>query len=265
MDKWPGPPRDCSLALPQIRTCPIKAYGSSRCGLTCAVLPVAVTVTRVRGSRSSAWCPTTAPQQGAPFRPRGARAGVSQVQPYYGALRRPASLSPRSVAFTWRYHTLRLSFRSRRSRTPNRGPGVQHPVPPAGLLRMETIQDLPGSWRTLLSLRPVLRPRQDRTHQATTVHRHGPRYVHNEGSHDNPSFGAQSHGLGDSLFTLRPVRCRTRRKTRFRLLAKLSRTGLVTRRVPPKGFKGASYISSPFPKLAWRKDIQGLYQYKPCM
>ena len=23
-----------------------------------------------------------------------------------------------------------------------------------------------------------------------------------------------------------------------------------------KGFKNASYISSPFPKLAWRKDIQ---------
>jgi hypothetical protein len=36
------------------------------------------------------------------------------------------------------------------------------------------------------------------------------------------------------------------------LLAKLYRTGLITRRVPTKGFRVASYISSPFPKLAWR-------------
>lgn len=32
-------------------------------------------------------------------------------------------------------------------------------------------------------------------------------------------------------------------------------TGLVTRWIPLKGFKGASYISSPFLKLSWRKDI----------
>jgi len=57
-------------------------------------------------------------------------------------------------------------------------------------------QGLPGSPATLLSLRPVLRPRQDRTHQATKVCRHGPRYVHNEGSHDNLPFEAQSHGFG---------------------------------------------------------------------
>jgi hypothetical protein len=35
-----------------------------------------------------------------------------------------------------------------------------------------------------LSLCPVLRPRQDRLHQADTVQRHGPRYVHGEGSHE---------------------------------------------------------------------------------
>jgi hypothetical protein len=29
---------------------------------------------------------------------------------------------------------------------------------------------------------------------------------------------------------------------------------LVTRRIPTKGFRGASYISSSFPKLSWRKD-----------
>jgi hypothetical protein len=31
--------------------------------------------------------------------------------------------------------------------------------------------------------------------------------------------------------------------------------GLSTRRTPPKGFRFAFYISSPFPKLAWRNHI----------
>ncbi len=77
-----------------------------------------------------------------------------------------------------------------------------------------------------LSLCPVLRPRQDRTHQAITVQRHGPRYVHGEGSHDLSSFRGSIARPWDWLFTLRPVRCRTRRKTRFRLLAKRCRAGI---------------------------------------
>ena len=42
---------------------------------------------------------------------------------------------------------------------------------------------------------------------------------------------------------------RTRRKTRFWLLAKLYQAGLITRRVLAKGFQDVSYISSSFPKL----------------
>src|SRR5581483_3965630 len=40
-----------------------------------------------------------------------------------------------------------------------------------------------------------------------------------------------------------------RRKTRFRLLARLYRTGLVTRRVPAKGFRVSQFVSFSFPKL----------------
>jgi hypothetical protein len=60
--------------------------------------------------------------------------------------------------------------------------------------------------------------------------------------------------LWDSLFTLRPIGHPTRRQTRFRSLARHFRAGLLTRRVPSKSFRNASYISSPFPRLAWRKD-----------
>src|SRR5262249_4972670 len=40
----------------------------------------------------------------------------------------------------------------------------------------------------------------------------------------------------------------TGRQTRFRLLARLCRVGLITHKVPAKGFRFASYIASPFPK-----------------
>jgi hypothetical protein len=71
-----------------------------------------------------------------------------------------------------------------------------------------------------------------------------PRRLHTRGN-----FGAQSHGLGTRCLRFARWVARTRRQTRFRLLAKLSRAGLVTRRVPTKGFLDASYISSSFPKL----------------
>lgn len=168
-------------------------------------------------------------------------------------LRLPGSLSPPSVAFTWRYPALRPSFRSHRSGTPNRGPGVRLPVPTAGLRRRETIRisQVPGEpfVPSPCSSTPA-GPRASGPYDALArpplcPQRRLPRQTCFRGSFAR---------LWNSLFTLRPVRCRTRRKTRFRSLAKLSRTGLITRRVPSKGFRGASYISSSFPKLSWRKD-----------
>src|SRR5262249_54067247 len=46
-----------------------------------------------------------------------------------------------------------------------------------------------------------------------------------------------------------------RRKTRFQVLVRLSWAGLLTRRASKKGFRSASYITSPFPKLAWRDPL----------
>ena len=44
------------------------------------------------------------------------------------------------------------------------------------------------------------------------------------------------------------------RNTRCRLVASLGRAGLVTRRVPPKGFRAMCYIPlPPSPGFAWRK------------
>ena len=67
------------------------------------------------------------------------------------------------------------------------------------------------------------------------MRRRGPRCVHDEGSRIR-TFEAQSHGFGTGCLRFAGRVTPTPRKTRFRLLARLFRTGLVTRRVPSKGF-----------------------------
>src|SRR5262249_648177 len=61
-------------------------------------------------------------------------------------------------------------------------------------------------------------------------------------------FGAQLPSSGHSLSTLRPGHRWTGRKTRFRLLAKLYRAGLITCRVPTKGFKDYPLHLIPLPQ-----------------
>src|SRR5271154_4730334 len=57
------------------------------------------------------------------------------------------------------------------------------------------------------------------------------------------------------LSTLRPGHYWTGRKTRFRLLARLYRVGLVTHRVATKGLRRLLITSSPpSPGFAWRND-----------
>ena len=59
------------------------------------------------------------------------------------------------------------------------------------------------------------------------------------------NFGAPSHGLGTGCLRFAGWVTPIPRKTRFWVLAKLSQAGLVTRRVPMKGFKGVSVTSHP--------------------
>jgi len=96
-------------------------------------------------------------------------------------------------------------------------------------------QDLLRSWGTPIVLLPCSPTPAGPTHQAITMRRHGPRYVHGEGSRIR-TFEAQSHGFGTGCLRFAGRVAPTPRKTRFRLLARLFRTGLVTRRVPSKGF-----------------------------
>ena len=72
-------------------------------------------------------------------------------------------VSPRFVAFAWRYHSQRSCFaRTRPSAAAGGSPGVGHPVSPAGKLVSGNgrISYVPGEPR--LCSCPALRPRQDR-------------------------------------------------------------------------------------------------------
>src|SRR5436853_95682 len=77
---------------------------------------------------------------------------------------------------------------------------------------------------------------------------------HGEGSHHVTSFEARSRGFGTGCLRFAPPVTRSGRQTRFRWLARPCREGLVTLRVPTKGFRYVSYIPFPFPRLAWRKS-----------
>jgi hypothetical protein len=116
-----------------------------------------------------------------------------------------------------------------------RSSGVGHPVPPAGIPSVETTGS-PTFLGTPIVLLPCSSTPAGPTHQAISMRRRGPRYVHDEGSHET-AFEAQSHGFGTGCLRFAVQVTHTPRKTRFRLPAKLFRTGLTTRRVPSKGFK----------------------------
>ncbi len=154
-------------------------------------------------------------------------------------------LPPRFVALTPAVPSQRSHFaRSAAERCHGRSSGVGHPVSPAGLLSMETTGSptflgTPDCALALLSdpgrtggIRPVAMPRR------------GPHSVHGRGSCIK-AFEAQSHGFGTGCLRFAGRVTPAPRKTRFRLLARLFRTGLVTRRVPSKGFTMYPTFSSP--------------------
>ena len=97
-------------------------------------------------------------------------------------------------------------------------------------------QGLSGSRATLVSLRPVLGPRQDRSTPGLYGVSARPPLVSTTVAPASEDFGARSHGMGTRCLRFAGRVTPPPRKTRFRLLAKLCRAGLVTRRVPMKGF-----------------------------
>ena len=234
--------------LPQIRTCRITASGSSSQGFaTCGDIPIRTRVGKVPGAS-----------------PISLSVGITVTRHRMlgirgGSCRRVHDLTPRfppagplgQVPRLQRYYQgATTSCRpSRRTSLPSLGDtrgtlAVSLPMPPSvaasglglvtryprpGLLPWRR-QDLPRSWGTFVPMPRSPTP-VGSTCQAITTRQHGPRSDHDEGSRV-ATFEAQSHGFSTSWLRFAGRVTPTPRKTRFRLPAKLYRTGL-----PPAGFQ----------------------------
>ena len=117
-------------------------------------------------------------------------------------------------------------LRSRGSRAPiSLGPGLSSGCPPA--TSTWSRQHLPGSWRTLLSACPALRPRRDpRTWPVSALGCCLPLLVRRRLSRRFRSFEAQSRGPHTRCLRFAARVAPAPRKTRFRLVASFAGRGL---------------------------------------
>ena len=133
--------------------------------------------------------------------------------------------------------------------TRGRGPGVRRPVPTSGECPQGGSQGLSGSRAIHCPYALFFDP--GRTEHARPLRRVGvaPAMSTAKAPARFQLSRLNRTALGLAVYASPGAVTRTRRKTRFRPLAKRYRTGLVTRRVPSKGFRIASCDSSSFPKF----------------
>ena len=158
---------------------------------------------------------------------------------------------PHFVSFAWRYHSLRLSSFLPSGSTSALGPGgswYRH-LPRRSLKNgNDRASHVPGEPR--LCLCPALRPRQDRSHQATLGAPARPPLRPRRRLLQVVSLEAQSHGLGTRCLRFAGRITPPPRKTRFRLPAKLYRTGFLPVGFQRKVSEQISYMAHPpFPSL----------------
>ena len=215
-----------------------------------AVLPAAVACTDNRGTMPPAGVPTAAPRLGAPFPPRAPRGASSPASVVLWDAPTPCLplAALRFLRLAIPHATPVLSLPA--AQTSSRGPGVGNPVAPAG----KDVWRGPGSLRFLgdpLRLGPVLGPRQDRAHQARYGVAAWPPRVTKTRAPTSRRFRGSLAEPQRWLSTLRRVGRPTTTQDSLPVAGpSLSGRGLLTRRVPAKGFRDVSYIPSSFPKLS---------------
>jgi len=178
----PGRRRSRLRRLPQIRTCPIEASGSSRHGFTSRFAICERYVDpRPRYKAPDGWpahksmTNISLPSPGSPR---------SRFPCFNGTMKMCDSLRPSrraSLCFAWQYQVLRLWFApcGPGRKTAGLGFAIRSPF---RQIAPGDDQGLPSSWGAFVCLCHVLLPRRDRTHQAIAVCRRGPRAVQAEGS-----------------------------------------------------------------------------------
>ena len=188
-----------------------------------------------QGSVSLASLPPAVSWPGASFPPRGPEGRFPRLT---GTIRRsesPPPVPPHFVSFAWRYPgRIRVSIPWPPD-APSTGLELVTRYLPPGICREDGgASQVPGGPPRSC---PALRPRRDRTRQAIAAPRRGLPSLSRRRLPRFDAFGAQSHGPLTRCLRFAARVAPAPRKTRFRPLAKLCRTGLVTRKVPTKGFR----------------------------
>src|SRR5271157_1615739 len=171
-------------------------------------------------------------------------------------------ISPRFVSFAWRYHRC---VRGSSPPAPDAEPWINRELVGGISSRRARWkrQGLPSSRRNPCDHSPYSSdPGVTRQAEWTMSKLPGaaPATDNDEGS-PRGDFGAQSHSVRSGCLRFAGVVTHPPRKTRFRLLVRLYRTGLVTRRVPSERFHGCN--DSPFPSFLARG--QTYYMVGPAM
>ena len=145
-------------------------------------------------------------------------------------------LSPRFVAFAWRYPASRLSFAPSGPGRPTAGLGFVSGPHYRKKNTQGGKQGLPGSRTTRCPYALFFDP--GRTEHARPLQRVGMAPAMSTAKAPTKFQLSRLNGtaLGLAVYASPGAVTRIRRKTRFRPLAKRYRTGLVTRRVVTKGF-----------------------------
>jgi hypothetical protein len=179
---------------------------------------------------------------------------VPPLRRYYGVLRRPASLSPRFVAFAWRYPALRLSFCSHRSRALTAGRGLVIRFPRAGIVRRETTRTSQVPGEPCCSYAVFFDP--GRTDNARPMQRVGVAPV--ASTTKAPArfvFRGSIARPWNSLCTLRAVGRPHRTQHSLPVAGQALPGGIPDPQGSIERFSRCNrYISPPFPSFSWRKD-----------
>ena len=165
-------------------------------------------------------------------------------------------IPPHFVAFAWRYLSVSLVvFAPRRTSAPP-GPGVGHPVSPAGSRRgNDRTSQVPGEPRLSVCTCSSDAGRTARTRPVHSAAAWPP--VYEKRRLPRKVFRRSIAWLSDSLCTLRSAGYPRPTQHSLPAAGQALPDGLSTRRVPMKGFRSSH---PPFPSFAWRTHIHRLQE-----
>ena len=181
------------------------------------------------------------------------RGEVRQLQRYYQDAMTPCRLPvalPCLRLTVPRFHSLCSLLGGRVSRQ-GRELVIRYLQP---VIRRGANRVLPSSWGTSMIRLPCSKPTPAGLLAPDhTVQQRGPWSSQGKGSHDWV-FRRSIAWPSDSLSTLRDANYSNTTQDSLPVAGQDLLDGVLTRKVPMKGFKVVVYISSPLPKLAWRKQ-----------